>query len=175
MEGRHLAFIWRILNGYKTDWAGRGKSICWLFKVCVHSKIFCVCLLANRHKFGLLLLWMCVFLCSWGCIPGAGRCPPRLRPDKELLPQAWLSRQNRWDEGRMAGATRRRGGGDEGRDSIVSYIPEPPWLFRTWVMLPAKNLSGWHCGWERTAQLRNFKKPADLLFVIIQINKSLFI
>lgn len=24
----------------------------------------------------------------------------------------------------MAGATRRRGGGDEGRDSIVSYIPE---------------------------------------------------
>lgn len=28
----------------------------------------------------------------------------------------------------MAEATRRRGGGDEGRDSIVSYIPEPPWL-----------------------------------------------
>lgn len=58
---------------------------------------------------------------------------------------------------------------EEETKAVTASFPTFLSLRGLWVMLPAKNLSGWHCGWERTA------KPADLLFVIIQINKSLFI
>ena len=37
---------------------------------------------------------------------------------------------------------------EEGCDNIISYIPEPPRLFQTWVIPPPKILSGWHHGFS---------------------------